>query len=254
MILAADIGNTNIVFGLFGDGKLIHSWRSDTTPKRSLKEYSRDMNRVLTYLEIRPEEVIDVIVSSVVPEMDGMIEELATDLFDVDAKFVGPGSFKKLKIKAKKDEVGTDRLVNAEAAYRLYGGPAVVVDFGTATTFCAVSKNGEYLGGAIAPGIGMARDSLHEKTAKLPKVAIEFPKKVIGKDTINAMRSGLFYGYVAMTEGMIERFKKEISGKPKVIATGGFAGEIQKRMKIFDEVDPNLTLEGLRLIWEDMHG
>lgn len=254
MLLACDIGNTNIVFGLFKDKKLVHTWRSETSHKKSVKEYSREINEVLVSSGAAPEDVKGVIVSSVVPGMDGMLSELSLDLFGFEAKFVGPESFRDLKILAEKDEVGADRLVNAAAAYELYGGPVIIVDFGTATTFCAVTKKGEYLGGAIAPGVGMARDALHEKTAKLPKIDIDFPKEVIGKDTLEAMRSGLFFGYISLVEGMVKRFKKKLGGKPRIIATGGFAGKIQEKVKVFDAVDQNLTLEGLRLVWEGING
>jgi len=251
MLLAVDIGNTNIVFGLFQENKLVSTWRSETSHKKSIKEYSREINEVLVSSSVKPEEIKSIIVSSVVPEMDGIISELFLDLFSVEAKFVNADLIKDLKVLVKnKDEVGADRLVNALAAYKLYGGPAVIVDFGTATTFCAVTEKGEYLGGAIAPGIGMARDSLHEKTAKLPKIDIDFPEKAIGGDTVEAMRSGLFFGYLALVEGMIKRFKEELGKEAKVIATGGFAGMLQKKIKIFDAVNQNLTLEGLRMVWE----
>lgn len=254
MLLAVDIGNTNIVFGLFKGDKLIRTWRSETNHKRSLNEYSREINEVFTSAGIRPEEIKGVIVSSVVPGMDGLIRELSTDLFGSEPKFISADSFKDLKVLVNKEEVGADRLVNAWAAYKIYGGPVIVVDFGTATTFCAVSAKGEYLGGAIAPGVGMARDALHEKTARLPRIDIEFPKKAIGRSTLEAMRSGLFFGYVEMAKGMVARLKKETGGRPKVVATGGFAGTIQKNLKVFDEVDQDLTLKGLRLLWEELNG
>ena len=227
-VLTIDVGNTSVHFGLFAGGKLIEEWRTPTDSISVPRNISAP----------------EVIVASVVPAADKVIRKLFPKAVFVDHKNVG------LKILVKKPaEVGADRLVDALAAYTLYRGPAVIVDFGTATTFDVINARGQYLGGAIAPGILLARDLLHERTAKLPKIEIKAPRSVIGRDTIEAMRSGLVFGYVAMVEGMVERIKeKVISKKVKVIATGGLAKLICKYTDIIDIIDDKLTLQGLRLI------
>lgn len=232
MFLAVDIGNTTISFGLFYGKKLRRKWRAKTEdpwPKIRVK-------------------VSHAIVSSVVPSVNTRIKKFLRTNFGVKPYFVTAKSIKGLKLKLKrKSEIGIDRLVGALAAYKLYGGPLIIVDFGTATTFDAITKKGEYIGGAISPGIGISRDSLHEKTAKLPKINIRKPRNVIGKNTVEAMRSGLLFGYVSLVEGMVHRFKKELPGA-KVVATGGFATLISKYTRIIGIINTELTLYGLSMI------
>jgi len=234
MLLAIDVGNTNITFGLFDEKKLVKQWRCLTV---SLRVPSSK------FLVTR------VIICSVVPSLDQRLKTKVQRLFGIKPFFVTAENITGIKVKIKnKTEVGADRVVDALAAYEIYGGPCVVVDFGTATTFDVVTAQGEYIGGAIAPGIALARDALYNQTAKLPKVDIKAPKNVIGKDTVSAMQSGLVYGYVAMVEGMLQRIKCQM----KVIATGGYAPLICKYTDAIDCVDQDLTLKGLRLAGESL--
>lgn len=228
MLLTIDIGNTSTIFGPSG-------LRIKTQPailKKTLKKIGRTDR---------------AIVSSVVPQMDKIIKK-----YFKSAIFVNHLKFNKLmKIKVKNPaEVGADRLVNAYAAYKLYGGPAIVVDFGTATTFDIIGADGSYLGGLIAPGIQISADALHEHTAKLPKVKVQLPKNVIGRSTVEALQAGIYYGYIGLVEGIIERLKSRGKGQgsSKIIATGGYAKLISKRTKVFDKIDPDLTLKGLYLL------
>jgi len=241
MLLTIDVGNSNIVFGLFKDDILKKKARFGTSPKALRAEL----------LKIKDLFIEGVMVSSVVPELDSLLKRTIIDIFRINPYFVSNHTFKKIMPlrMPKPAEVGADRLVDAYAAKQLYGKPSVVVDFGTATTFCAVNGRGEYLGGAICPGVAVSRDSLHEKTAKLPLVDLKFPGRAIGGDTVSAMKSGLLFGYIGIVEGMVERFRKEMGGRPRVIATGGLAGIIAKGTDIIDIVDPGLTLKGLQMIW-----
>ena len=246
MILAIDIGNTSVHFGIFRGVKLVKEWRVATA---RISEYQNIRKRITRYQNIRK-----TVVASVVPRVNKIIRKWFPTAEFVNHKNIG------IKIKTKKpSEVGVDRLVNALAVHKLYGGPAIVVDFGTATTFDAVSARGEYLGGAIAPGIMLARDTLHERTAKLPRIKLVAPKAVVGRSTVEAIRSGLVYGYVAMVEGMVQRIKSSVvrrlpratSRGPssiKVIATGGLAPLICKYTKVIDRIDQKLTLKGLKII------
>jgi len=243
LLLAIDIGNTSVNFGLFRGEKLVKEWRIPTRiPPLPLGEGSRLKG-------VSGEGLRRVIVSSVVPRANRVIKNWFPKAKFVNHKNIG------IKVKVRKpSEVGVDRLVNALAASKLYGCPAIVIDFGTATTFDVVSAKGEYLGGVIAPGILLSRDILHERTAKLPKIKIAAPKRVIGNDTISAMQSGLVYGYVAMVEGMVQRIKCQMSNVPpladqiKVVATGGLAKLICKHTGVVDIIDTKLTLKGLRLL------
>ncbi|MEE8638310.1 MAG: type III pantothenate kinase [Candidatus Margulisiibacteriota bacterium] len=242
MLLAIDLGNTNIVLGLFRGKRLIKEWRCST--------------RKLKIPKIRT-KVKAVIVASVVPALNRKLKTGIRKQFKCNPFFVTAENIPGLRVRLKnKREVGADRVVDALAAFTLYKGPLVVVDFGTATTFDAISARGEYLGGAIAPGITLARDALYEQAAKLPKIKICAPKRVIGNDTLSAMRSGLVYGYVAMVEGMVARVSRKMGkGKRvKVIATGGLAKLICKYTKVVDKIDAKLTLKGLRMIGEKIYG
>jgi len=239
MILAIDVGNTNIVFGLYRGKKLIKQWRF------CVFDYKLPQIKF---------EILAIIVSSVVPSFNFRLKKELKKQYGKTAYFVSAENIPGIKVALKnKKEIGADRVVDALAAYTLYKGPVIIVDFGTATTFDLVSAQGEYLGGAIAPGVNLARDALYEHAAKLPKIKIKAPKQVIGKDTVSAMQSGLVFGYVAMVEGMIGKFKAQ-SAKfktAKVIATGGLAPLICKYAKVVDTIDTELTLKGLRLIGEE---
>ncbi|NQU16766.1 MAG: type III pantothenate kinase [Candidatus Saganbacteria bacterium] len=240
MLLAIDIGNSTTVFGLFDGKKLKKRWGEETS------------NLSLDKLGTVPAS-IHVIVSSVVPKANKIIKKKFPQ-----AHFVTASNIKGIKIKAKKSEVGADRVVNALAAYKMYGGPAIVVDFGTATTFDVISSKGEYLGGAIAPGLALQADILHKATAKLPRLKIKDTKKLIGKTTKEAILSGLVYGYVSLVEGMVERMIETCHGmsirNTTVIATGGFAKMIAKHSDIIDIVDQDITLNGLKLAWRIING
>lgn len=243
MILAVDLGNTNIVFGLFKGKKLDREWRFPTAKLKIPKIRSK---------------ISAVIVASVVPSLNKRLRSKLSKRYKCRVHFVTAKNISGLKVKLKnKREIGADRVVDALAAYRLYGGPIIIVDFGTATTFDLISKKGEYLGGAIAPGIDLARDALYEHAAKLPKIKISAPEGVIGKDTKSAMRSGLVYGYAAMVEGMVMRIKSEIlnpKSEINVIATGGLAPLICKHTTVVDRIDKKLTLKGLHMIGEELNG
>ncbi|MFA5098386.1 MAG: type III pantothenate kinase [Candidatus Margulisiibacteriota bacterium] len=241
MLLAVDIGNTNTVAGIFNGKTLVKTLRFET-----MSNFQYPMSNFRKY------KISRAVISSVVPSLDKKMAKIVKQLFGVRPYFVNAGTFRGLMgIKLKKPkEIGADRLVNVYAARRQYGKPLIVIDFGTATTFCAVDKNGAYLGGAIAPGVNLSRSSLHEKTAKLPLIDLKFPKKVIGDDTVSAMRSGIFWGYVGITEKMVALFRKKLGKGAKVIATGGLAGIISDKTDIIDVVEPNLTLIGLRMIGE----
>lgn len=246
MLLAIDVGNTSTTFGVFQGEKLVRTWRAETsTPKLQTSRQLQTANR----------KIGKVIVCSVVPAVNKKLKAECRKKLGIEPLFVTAENIQGIKVKVKnKKEVGADRVVDALAAYKLYGGPAIVVDFGTATTFDVVSAKGEYLGGAIAPGISLARDALYNQTAKLPRVEIKAPKSVIGKDTVSAMQSGLVYGYVALIEGMIKRLKSGSSrltahsSQPKVIATGGYAPLICKSTSLVDTIDQELTLKGLRIV------
>ena len=249
MILTIDIGNTSTHFGIFKGEKLLKEWRIATERLSSYKD--------IRYLKASYKDIKKVVVSSVVPQANRTIRKWFPKAIFIDHKNIG------IKIKLKNpSEIGADRLVDALAAYSLYKGACIVVDFGTATTFDVISAKGEYLGGAIAPGILLAREALYARTAKLPLIEIKKPRQVIGRDTVEAMRSGLVYGYAAMVEGMIRRIKDELTPYPplliregekkgvscKVIATGGLAELICKYTKVVDRIDTKLTLKGLNYV------
>lgn len=231
MLLAIDVGNTSTSFGVFSDSKLTKRFEVKTSDLKGYKRY-----KVYSHFE--------VVVSSVVPLADAIIEKVFPQAVFIDANQV---SKKGLTIKIKGD-IGADRAVNAYAARELYGKPIIVVDFGTATTFDIISRRGEYVGGAISPGIEISADALAEKTAKLPRIKIDKPKKLIGNSTIEAMKSGIVHGYCCLVKGMITRFKQEVGGDPIVVGTGGFAKFISKYTKGIDIIDADLTLKGLCLL------
>jgi len=257
MLLAFDVGNTNIVIGVFNNDNLIQNWRMETQKNKSADEYGMLVNQLFSHAELEPADVKDVIISTVVPSSLYTLQHLSLKYFNTRALVIGPGVKTGLIVKYDNPkQVGADRIVNAVAALSRYGGPLIIVDFGTATTFCAVTEKWEYLGGSIAPGLKISSDALFEKTAKLPRVELEEPGRVICRNTIESMQSGMIYGHMGMVEYIVSRMKKELAqnycGREviKVIATGGVANMIQKGVGCIDIVDKQLTLEGLRVIYE----
>ncbi len=252
MLLAFDIGNTNTVLGVFSGEKLLTHWRIATDKKKTADEYGMLVQNLFHYHNLEFNKVTDVIISSVVPPVITALEVMAKKYFKVKPLVIGPGVKTGIPILYENPrEVGADRIVNAVAGFRKYGGPLIIVDFGTAITFCCISQKGEYLGGAITPGVTISMEALFQRAAKLPKVELIVPKKVIGKNTINAIQSGIIYGYCGLVDGLVRRLKKEMGrDDARVIATGGIAELISKESETIDVVDKLLTLEGLRIIYE----
>lgn len=251
MLLAIDIGNTNIVLGVYEGKKLVTHWRLLTQPERTADEYGVLISHLVSSQGIRREQIHSIIASCVVPPMLGMIQELGERFFGMSPLMVGPGVKTGMPIlyDSPKD-VGADRIVNSVAAYEKYHDSCIVVDFGTATTFDFISKKGEYLGGSIAPGLLISVEALFQRASKLPRVEIVKPKEVVGKNTVHSIQSGIFYGYVGLVDGIVERILKENRVRAKVIATGGLAPLIAPESSVIGEVDEFLTLDGLRIIHE----
>lgn len=254
MLLVIDVGNTNIVFGVFKGKELLYDWRIATERDRTSDEYGLLFEQIFRYHGLNPKEVTDVIISSVVPPLMHTLPAMSIKYFGIDPIVVGPGVKTGMNIKYDNPrEVGADRIVNAVAAYEKYGGPLIIVDFGTAITFCAISKDGDYLGGAITPGIKISSEALFMRTAKLPKVEITKPDKVIAKNTVNSIQSGLVFGYIGMIDYIIEKMIKEMEeteNSVKVVATGGFSNLIASESKYIKKIDKMLTLDGLRIVFE----
>jgi len=254
LLLVIDVGNTNIVFGVYRDKELLYDWRIATDKERTSDEYGLLFEQIFKYHGIDPKEVEHVIMSSVVPPLMHTLPAMSMKYFNINPIVVGPGVKTGMNIKYDNPrEVGADRIVNAVAAYEKYGGPLIIVDFGTAVTFCAVSKDGDYLGGVITPGIKISSEALFMRTAKLPKVEIAKPDKVIAKNTINSIQSGLVYGYIGMVDYIVEKMIEEITDngdKVNIVATGGFSTLIAAESKYIRKIDKLLTLEGLRIIFE----
>ena len=256
MLLAFDVGNTNIVLGVFEEGKLITNWRMETDNRKSADEYGMLINQLFRYEGLNVEDVSDVIIATVVPSILYTLQHLSIKYFRRKAIVIGPGIKTGLVIRYDNPkQVGADRIVNAAAAVEKYGGPLIIIDLGTATTFCAVTEKGEYLGGTIAPGLKISSDALFEKTAKLPRVEMEEPGQVICRNTNASMQSGLVYGHMGMIDFIVRRMKEELkaysdSGRePIVIATGGLATLIDNGIDCIDYVDKLLTLEGLEVLY-----
>ena len=251
MLLAIDIGNTNIVVGVFDGEKLKATWRLGTDVHKLEDEYAALLLELLSMKGLAFADIDDAIISSSVPPLVTVFEELCRRYFEVTTMVVGPSIKTSVRISIENPrEVGADRVVNAAAAHKLYGGPLIVIDFGTATTLDAVSEEGDYLGGAIAPGIVISSEALFEHAAKLPRVELVRPPKAIGRNSVSAMQSGIVFGYVGLIEGIVARMQKELGGTAKVIATGGLANIIASETGVVDAVELDLTLVGLRLIYE----
>ena len=251
MLLAVDIGNTNITMGVFDDDDLAAKWRIATDASRLADEYALMVNQLLPYRGLSPAEVSAVAVCSVVPPLTPTFVELCRANFGVEPLVVGAGTRTGIRILYDNPrDVGADRIADAAAALHLYGGPAIVVDMGTATVFDAISERGEYLGGAIAPGLSVASDALFHSTSMLRRVDLAMPPQAIGKNTVHAIQSGLVLGSAEMVKGMVARFDRELGGGSKVIGTGGLAALVERVANIFDVVDEDLTLAGLKLIHE----
>ena len=259
MLLAFDVGNTNIVLGVFKYGEMVTNWRLETDNRKSADEYGMVIHQLFQYENLDVNEVEDVIISTVVPSILYTLQHLSQKYFDTRAIVIGPGIKTGLVVKYDNPkQVGADRIVNAVAAHAKYGGPLIVIDLGTATTFCAITAKAEYIGGTIAPGLKISSDALFEKTAKLPKVELEEPGSVICRNTINSMQSGLVYGHMGLVEFIVKKMKRELAEyckgeiseeDIKVIATGGLATLVNSGVDCIDYVDKLLTLEGLEMIY-----
>lgn len=251
MLLAIDVGNTNIVIGAYDGTRLLASWRIATEVQRQADEYAVLLRGLSELGGVSLAQVRGVALASVVPPLTETFRALARQYLRVEPLVVEPGIRTGVRVRVDNPrEVGADRIVNALAAQQLYGTPAIVIDLGTATTFDAVSAEGDYLGGAIAPGIQVALEALVGRTSRLQRIELARPKTAIGRNTVAAMQSGLLFGYVGLVEGLIDRFQQELGGDAKVIATGGLARLIAAETPKIQVVNPELTLEGLRLIYE----
>ena len=250
MLLAVDIGNTGTKLGVFEGEELRTTWQVTTSIHRMVDEYAALLLNLLNHRGLEISDIREVALCSVVPPLIAIFEELFRSYFDVSPLVVGAGVKTGVRIRMDNPrEVGADRIVNAAAAHNLYGGPVIIADLGTAATFDTVSKEGDYLGGAIAPGIATAVEALSMRTAMLPRVELVHPQRAIGTNTVAAMQSGIIFGYVGLIEGIVARIQQELGMTAKVVATGGYAELIAKETSVFDVVSPDLTLVGLRLIY-----
>lgn len=251
MLLVFDVGNSHIVMGVYCQGSLKYNWRMATDRQKTVDEYGIILKSLFDFEHIDTKNIKGAAISSVVPPLMPVLCGMVEKYFKLKPLVIGPGIKTGMNIKMENPrEVGADRIVNAVAAQVIYGGPLIIVDFGTATTFCAVSAGGDYLGGAIAPGVGIATEALYQKAAKLPRVEMVKPAQVIGKDTVSSMQSGIYYGFVGQVDGIVERMMEYFSDSPTVVATGGFASLISQDSRTINQVHPFLILEGLRIIFE----
>lgn len=252
VIFVFDVGNTNMVLGVYDKDELKHHWRMETNRSRTEDEYGIMIKNLFEHVGLNLSVIEGIIISSVVPPIMLALERMCERYFHLKPLIVGPGIKTGLDIKYENPrEVGADRIVNAVAAIHEYGSPLIVVDFGTATTYCYINEHKQYMGGAIAPGIHISTEALYSKAAKLPRIEIVPPTEgVVGKNTVAAMQAGILYGYVGQVEEIVKRMKKQSKEKPMVIATGGLSGLIAREAKVIDIVDPFLTLKGLQLIYK----
>jgi len=251
MLLAIDVGNTNVTLGLYTCEQLGSRWRLATVHERMPDEYGLQFVGLMNLAGCRPADLTGICLASVVPPVTGKVVEACRAYLGSEPLVVDAGVKTGVRVRYEDPRaVGADRIVDAAAVQQLYGGPACVVDFGTATTFDGISADGDYLGGAIAPGIGIAAEALFLRAAKLPRVDLKRPPAAIGRNTTHSMQSGLLFGYVALVEGMVARFRRELGPNMKVIATGGLAEVIAEETNVLEIIAPWLTLDGLRIVWE----
>ncbi|MEW9052981.1 MAG: type III pantothenate kinase [Neobacillus sp.] len=251
MIFVFDVGNTNTVLGVYKGDELKYHWRVETHRNRTEDEFGMIVKSLFENSGLSFTDIDGIIISSVVPPIMFALERMCKKYFNINPLVVGPGIKTGLNIKYENPkEVGADRIVNAVAAIHEYGSPLIIVDFGTATTYCYINEHRQYMGGAIAPGIGISTEALYSKAAKLPRIEITRPEGVIGKNTVSAMQAGIVYGYVGQVEGIVKRIMDQSEEKPKVIATGGLSSLIAQESTVIDVVDPFLTLKGLQLIYK----
>ncbi|MDF2987582.1 MAG: pantothenate kinase, type [Eubacterium sp.] len=252
MILVVDVGNTHIALGAYEETELLASWRLNTDKERTADELGMFMLNLFEYAGLHVDKVEAVIIASVVPPIMYTLEHSIKKYFKLDPMIIGPGTKTGINIRCQNPkEVGTDRIVNAVAGFEIYGGPLIIVDMGTATTFCAISGKGEYLGSVLCPGIKISVEALFQKAAKLPRIDLVRPDSVIGKNTVASMQAGIFYGYVGQVDYIVKRMKQEMQeDNIKVIATGGLARFIAEESKTINHVNSTLTLEGLRIVYE----
>jgi type III pantothenate kinase len=259
MLLVLDVGNTNTVLGVFQAaandeaqyGPLIANWRVSTAKTQTVDEYGVLFRNLFAMNGLEVSQVQGAVISSVVPPLDSTLREVCERYFQLRPLFIEPGVKTGMPVHYDNPaEVGADRIVNSVAAFEKFGGPCIIVDFGTATTFDVVSKKGEYMGGVITPGIGISADALFARTARLPRVDVRKPPRVLATNTVNSVQSGLYYGYLGLIDGILERLIGELGGEVNVVATGGLAGLMGGGSKYIREIDDLLTLDGLRIIYE----
>jgi type III pantothenate kinase len=250
LIFVLDVGNTNTVLGVYEGEELKHHWRIETSRNKTEDEYGMVVKALFEHVSLSFGDISGIIISSVVPPIMFSLERMCQKYFHLKPLIVGPGIKTGLNIKYENPrEVGADRIVNAVAGIHLYGSPLIIVDFGTATTYCYIDEDKQYMGGAIAPGITISTEALYSRAAKLPRIEIARPNDIVGKNTVTAMQAGIVYGYVGQVEGIVSRMKAQSKVEPKVIATGGLATLVAKESDMIDVVDPFLTLKGLQLIY-----
>ncbi|MFD2115449.1 type III pantothenate kinase [Paenibacillus yanchengensis] len=251
MILVIDVGNTNIVIGIFNDKELLQNWRLSTNRSATVDEYGMILQNLFQHVGVKASQVESVVISTVVPPLLPVLEQLSHKYIQRTPLIVGPGTKTGLNIRYENPrEVGADRIVTSVAAIAKYGAPLIVIDFGTATTFDYIDVQGDYLGGAIVPGIGISTEALYQRAAKLPRIELVKPKSVIGRNPVTSMQAGIIFGYAGQVDGIVNRIKKEFKVNPTVVATGGMAELIAEESESIKVVDPLLTLEGLRLIYD----